>query len=245
MGKRFFYILNILILLSAFLNNNVYANQTLELAMVEFAPCFYQDGDEFKGFLLDKFRKITKHAGYEINVGVYPMTRIGSLMRDGDIDVTTVLNVVFEEGDVIASDKAFYHIKLRAYRLSPKQSIQKKEDLSGKRVGLFRGFTYNGWLSYIKDPKNKISYYEVGSHEQLFRMLELGRIDYVLDYRAPSEGALSRINMNNVYYDEISIMPVHILVSNSTRVARPAEIIDNINKAYAELLESKQMVEEL
>lgn len=245
MFKRLIVLFTLLILGLFSLNNNTYANQTLELAMVEFAPCFYKDGDEFKGYVLEKFMKIMKKAGYDINCGLYPMGRIAGLVRDGQIDITTVLRVVFEDDDIVASEKALYHIKLRSYKLASTQSIQNKEDLKGKRVGLFRGFTYNGLLDYIKDPKNNVQYYEVGSHKQLFQMLALGRLDYVLDYRAPSEGALESLGMKDIYYDELFSQPVHMLVSKSTTVANPYKIVANINKAYAELLKSKQMVEEM
>lgn len=216
----------------------------IEVGYVDFEPFFYEGKDGgVEGIIYEKLNVIAEKAGYDVNSHVYPMKRLADFTKAGTLDMTILLKVVFKDNEVIASDKMLCEIELRNYSIGDKESIVNKEDLAGKRIGIFRGFTYGGWINYIKDPDNKVYYYEVSTHEQLFKMLELGRVDYVLDYRNPSEVALAGLDVKNLKYQVIKKLPVYMLVSNKSQVSSASKIVDDFNAAYAFFLDSGQMRE--
>lgn len=226
-----------------FSSSSGYAREALDVGMVDFPPFFCDQGDDVTGLVVDKLKRIVNEAGYDMRYSVYPMKRVGEFAREGLLDFTVVLKAVFKEGEIMASDNTICKINLRHYSIGQKDSIRTVEDLKNKRIGIFRGFTYGGWINYIKDPANEIDYYEVTKHEQLFKMLELGRIDYVLDYRNPSDVVLANMEVPNLYYEDISVMPVYILVSVSSK-KNPKEILRRLNKAYNGLIASGEMNDE-
>lgn len=215
----------------------------IEVGWVDFEPFFYEKDSVVTGTVLKKFNKIADKAGYRVRSKVYPMKRLREFTSSGVLDATVLLKVVFEEGEVVASDKMICQIQLRNYTIGQKGLIKVKEDLKGKRIGIYRGFTYGGWIDYIRNPENNVDYYEVSTHEQLFKMLELGRVDYVLDYRNPSEVALSKMLIEDLKYEIITELPVYLLVSNNSKVASAQKIVEDFDIAYAELLQSGVMRE--
>lgn len=215
----------------------------IEVGWVDFEPFFYEKDNEVRGTVFEKFNIIADKAGYKVNSKVYPMKRLREFTSTGVLDATVLLKVVFKDGEVIASDKMICQIQLRNYTIGKKGLIKVKEDLSGKRIGIYRGFTYGGWIDYIKDPDNNVDYYEVSSHKQLFKMLELGRVDYVLDYRNPSEVALDKMFIDDLKYEVITELPVYLLVSTKSKVLAAKKIIEDFDLAYAKLLKEGQMRE--
>lgn len=243
MAQKTLRILALIIFSFFCFSRGLMAKPELKAGLLDFAPCFYQEGDEVKGFIVEKLRKILDRAGYDLTCAVYPMKRIRDFLNTGVFDFTTCLTDVFAEGEILATDYMIYKIRLMAYTKGKKDSILKKEDLSGKKIGIYRGFTYGGWINYIKDPANNVQYYEVSQHEQLFKMLDRGRIDYVMNYLAPSDVVLDNITIANLEHNEVMTHPVYMLVANDSS-DKSKEIIKNLNIAYAELIEEGQMIEE-
>lgn len=217
------------------------AKAKIEVGFVDFEPFFYNDNGKVVGSIVEKFELISAEAGYEPSFHVYPMKRLADFTKNGLLDMTILLKVVFDDEDVVASNEMLCEIELRNYTIGNKELILKKEDLSGKRIGIFRGFTYGGWIDYIKDPQNNVDYYEVSTHEQLLRMLELGRVDYALDYRNPSEVALKNIKIKNLKHAKITCLPVYMLVSKKAANGVTSKIVADYNLAYAKLLDSGKM----
>lgn len=215
----------------------IYAREVLNFGYIEFKPFFYTTEDgEAEGPTIDKIIKIANRAGYDVIVKGYPMKRLTQYIKSGDLDFTVTLKSVFNDEDIYASNRKIVNISLRAYTIGQQPPIVKKEELSGKRIGVFRGFNYGGWINYIKDEKNIVNYHEVSTHEQLFRILELDRVDYILDYMKPSSSVIEKLEIRDLNYNDVVVMPVHMLVSKKTSVGNPAEIIDKLNKAYEELI---------
>lgn len=216
---------------------HAYARKTLNFGYLEFRPFFYTDenGDP-KGPIIDKIIKIADRAGYDVTVKGYPMKRLTQYIKEGKLDFTVLLKVVFEKDDILASDRRIVKINLRTYTIGDQPPIIKKEDLSGKKIGIFRGFSYGGWLDYIKDENNVVNYHEVSTHEQLFRILELGRVDYILNYKQPSDSIIKKLKIKNLKYNDITVMPVYLLVSTRTLKGDVAEITKRLNDAYEELV---------
>lgn len=223
---------------------HAFAENVMDFGFVEFEPYFYtNEKGESSGFILDKIIKISKAAGWNLNTKGYPMKRLAQLTKEGHVDMTVLLKVVFDENEVEFSERKITDITLRSYTIGNHPAIKYKEDLSGKSIGIFRGFTYGGWIDYIKNKDNHVKYYEVSTHLQLFNLLKYGRVDYVLDYKYPSNVALQKLDIPGLTYSDVKVMPIYFIVSNNNKRKNSKEIVREINAAYDSLIKMGQVTE--
>lgn len=213
----------------------------INVGTVEFVPYFYKKDNEFHGPIMVKLNKIARKAGYKTVYHACPMKRLVELNKMGELDVIVLMKTVFNQNEVIPSDNMLCQIELRTYSIGDKDKIAKAEDLSGKRVGIFRGFSYGKWLNFMKDPNNNVDYYEVSTHKQLFKMLELGRIDYVLDYKSPAEFVLENMTIEDLNYQTVTVLPVYFQTSKTSKHVNAKKLIAELNKSYSYFLDSEKM----
>jgi len=216
--------------------------QTIRMGYIEFTPVFYTDANGVaQGLLVDLARQVVAVAGYQLELKSLPVKRMASSLIKGDIDLWAGLKTLegFED-NTYAGESNLLQICLNAYTLGEVPSISAKEDLNHKMIIGLRGFSYGGWVSYLKDPLNEIDFIEVDSHESGLKVLErnnnAGNKCYLLDYEQPVEKALQTHSVENLAKNPINCLDAYFVVSKKTPNARV--VLDRLESAYNELKKS-------
>lgn len=214
------------------------ATKKLKLGYIEFPPYTYTNSSgKPDGILIDLASKVFKEAGYEWDAVSYPVKRLAEYLVCGDLDIWMGLKTlpVFKDttyiGNVIIAE-----LTLNAYTTGNNNPpVTKKEDLSGKSLIIMRGYSYGGWINYIMDKKNKISYIKSNKHSSALKILKAKRADYLLDYNEPIDMALEKISIHDLKYNQISSLPCYFIVTKKL-----FDGVDIINKLETVFVQKKK-----
>ena len=209
--------------------------QTIELGYIEFPPIFSTNSaGKPEGVLIDLASKVIPKAGYKWRATSYPTKRMAEYIANGKLHLWIGLKALPEfKGTTIVGDSVVVKITLQAYTVGEKASILKKEDLKGKSIIIMRGYSYGGWVNFIKDPASNVNFIQAASHVAAFKMLKAKRADYLLDYRLPSEKALEEVTIPNLKFNTIIAIPAYFVVSKKTPNAE--EVLERMEAAYKQL----------
>lgn len=213
--------------------------QTIRMGYIEFTPVFYTDADGIpQGLLVDLARQVVPAAGYQLEMQSLPVKRMANSLIKGKIDLWAGLKTLEGfEGHTYAGDSILLQICLNAYTLGEVPAISKKEDLNHKMIIGLRGFSYGGWITYLKDPANDIDFIEVDSHQSALKVLErnnkTGAKCYLLDYEQPVNKALRTYSVANLKKNPLSCLDAYFVVSQKTPNAKT--VLDRLESTYKEL----------
>lgn len=210
------------------------STKKLRLGYIEFPPYTYTNSSgKPEGILIDLAEKVFPEAGYEWTALSYPVKRMAEYLGSGDIDIWMGLKTLpsFIEktytGTEIIAD-----LQLNAYTIGDKPSITKKEDLVGKSVIILRGYSYGGWVNFITDKRNFVSYIKANKHLSGLKMLKANRATYLLDYKEPVELAMDQIEISNLQNNKISSFPCYFIVTK--QLPDGAEIVKKLETVFLE-----------
>lgn len=186
-----------LTLVSLLFFGNLCYSASLKMGYIEFPPVFSTNSHgKPEGILIDLAAKVIPEAGYEWEAFPYPVKRMSDYIAKGKLDLWIGLKTIPDfEGTTFKGDSEVLKITLKAYRTKNIPDIKKQGDLNGKSIIIIRGYSYGGWINYIKDVKNNIDFIETNNHKSAFRMLKAGRSDYVLDYQQPAEKSFKKFKL--------------------------------------------------
>ena len=146
---------------------------------------------------------------------------------------------------VIYSDKILT-VQVNVYYIGETTPVKVLEDLKEQRVIGLRGYSYgNRIITFLEDPANKVIYFLCNTHESGFRMLQLGRADYFLDYKAPSDIVLKTLEIDNIHSATLETIDVYFNISKNTPDC--LKLKERLDKAFHELTEQgkiDQMIHE-
>lgn len=213
--------------------------RTLKIGYVEFPPMTYTDQNgQAAGYIMDIAVKSVEKAGFEWTAVSLPAKRMAKSLAAGDIQVWIGLATLPQlNGTTLVGKTVVERLVLRAYHIGNNPPIRKQQDLSGKTLLILRGYSYGGWISFIKDPANKIRYLEFDSREGAFKRLKKlsGRIPemYLLDYKYPSETVLKKMKLPDIRFNRISTLDMYFVVTRKMDGANA--VLDRIETAFQQL----------
>lgn len=200
------------------LTGNVYAKEILVIGILDFPP-FYnvKHANAPSGILLDYLKIVVEKAGYSYRVIGYPPKRLFKALREGKANMSAGIKRLDAYGsDVIFSKNKITDIDVRLYSRMDTPLLDSKEELKGKRVLGIAGYSYGGFLDFLKDPANGIIFDTSNDHDLMFKKLFARRADYALDYYKPSENAMRRLNVSHVQSRSLFKVDVYFILSNKT-----------------------------
>ncbi|WP_207681578.1 substrate-binding periplasmic protein [Desulfonema magnum] len=189
--------------------------RTLKMVHIESEPFYFtNESGKSQGILIDLVDKVMKKAGYQWNTISYPAKRMVQSIVRGDADMWLGLPTLpgFKGTTVIGRHEIAKATQC-AYTKGENPPIINKEDLSGKTLITLIGYSYGGWIHYIKNPANHVKYHEVFSNDLAFKMLRAKRADYLLSYKRVSEIILKKMDFPELRFNEISAMGLKFVVS--------------------------------
>ncbi len=216
-------------------SENNAARKTINVGYIEFPPVFYtnQQG-KAAGSLIRLTRKVLENAGFQMQAHTYPTNRMIKQITQGKIDLWVGLATIPQfTGNTLIGESEVMEITLQSYSIGNKSSINTQQDLNEKNIIILRGYSYGGWINYIKDPANNVHFLEVDSHEKALELLSRGRADYLLDYKGPTTLALQKMPIENISANKISSFAAHFVVSKA--IKKPAQLLKRIEKSYRQL----------
>lgn len=204
----------------------------LRLGYIEFEPYTYTDENgRPAGILVDLAADVYPKAGYTWEASSYPVKRLIEYLVSGELDIWMGLKTLPQfKGTMHIGNAIVASLDLNAYTVDNHPPVLKKEDLSGKSVIILRGYSYGGWVNYIKSPENKVTFIKANKHTSALKMLKARRADYLLDYQEPVDRALKDVSMPELKLNAISSLPCYFIVSGQ-RTDGP-EIIERLEKAF-------------
>lgn len=209
--------------------------KTLKIAYIEFPPVtFSNTRGQPDGYIMEILTQVAKDAGFHFSVRPYPTKRLIQNMINGDADLFVgVSSLIQLKEHIIVGSETITNIYFRSYYFGDFGPISKKQDLRGKRVIIMRGYSYNGWANYIKNPKNNIEYFEADSHSQGLDALKSGRGDVLLDYQGPAALALKETDITNLKQGNAFSQPLYFVVSKKTPNAE--QVAKRLDETFARL----------
>lgn len=210
--------------------------QVLKIGYIEFPPVFFtNENGEPEGNLISLAGKVLPRAGYDWTASSYPTKRMVKMIITGELDLWIGLSTLppFQDTTYIG-ESTVTTIELNAYRVGNKENITSKGDLVGKDIIIMRGYSYGGWINFIKDSNNNINFIEIDNHKQGLLMIQANRADYFLDYTGPINNELKNIEIPNLSSNRISAFEARFVVSRKTK--NGAKVLENLERAYKSLV---------
>ena len=215
--------------------------RTVRMVYIEAPPFYFTDEKGSpQGFLFALMKQVTKQAGYELEAFSYPAKRMAHKLLSGEADIWLGVSTIpgFKDQTLIGETE-IVNVCLYLYYIGENKAIHGKEDFSDKSIIVLRGYSYGGLIQFIKDPANRVTYYETDSHESAFRMLKAGRADYLLDYKTPTERTLKTVKIPELKSVELSSVPLKFVVSK--KVPDAPRLLKALEDAYRELVQSGEI----
>lgn len=208
----------------------------LKVGYIEFPPVFFTNEDgEPEGNLITLASKVLPKAGYDWAASSYPTKRMVKMIITGELDLWIGLATLPPfKNTTYVGESTVATIELNAYRIGDKEDIHTKEDLIDKDIIIMRGYSYGGWVDFIKDPKNNINHIEINAHKQGLLMLYADRADYFLDYTGPINNELKSIEIPYLASNRISALEARFVVSKKTKDGK--KVLKNLESAYKALV---------
>jgi polar amino acid transport system substrate-binding protein len=226
--------------ISLFFSSSLNA-QEIKAGMLVFPPYFVDNGDQPpSGIYLDVMEKTLQHAGLKYHIDIFPAKRLYLNLGSGETDLYLGIKGAPEYQDkVLYSKTSISKIQMRVYATGEMPLPMIKEDINNHKISTIRGYSYGGLVNYFNDPKNKINVALTSNHLASFQMLKNKRVDYVINYKHPSETVLENIFIKNLKYTNFYSVDVYFIISKSTPKA--LEVLQKLESAYLELVELGQL----
>lgn len=170
---------------------------------------------KLKNPLLHFAEALFSESGISWSAEPYPANRVFLRLEKGQSNFSILVRAPRLRESCIFSIKPITYIELRVYRSKATSAIRSPEDLNDKEVITVLGYSYGQLGNYLNNPENRITRYTARQHKSAFRMLALGRADYLLDYAGPSEEILSEQAIPEITYDVFKRVNVYLVLSKN------------------------------
>lgn len=213
----------------------------LKVGYFDFPGLTYTDvNGKPAGFVNDITIKVLENTNLKYTIERYPAARFYEYLSDGKINIFNGLSSIPSvHSSCVSSKTPLFPLEMRVYHTSDKKVITKKEDLISHSVILVRGFTYKDWGAWIRDPNNKVIFYETDSHKAAFEMLKRGRAEYLLNYKYIDEEVLQSTKIPDLVIKSLFIWYCYFNINKDTPNAE--SILKQLESSYEELLQAGKL----
>ena len=192
-------------ILSTVINTAKVHAETL-LFYEDFRPFSYTEKAETKGLFFDIVTAVFKNMETAYEIETYPFKRALMMAIEGEGVVVGVFKTD-ERLLELEFSKPFYQEKtvLFVNKENP-FPFSALNDLKGKQVGVKLGWSYGAEFDRAKE--SKLFTTTVGSPKQIYQLLDLGRLDTVVDNELSGIDIINDLSIN----ENIEALPQHLLL---------------------------------
>lgn len=149
-----------------------------------------QETGEMVGFDMDIISEVAERAGFEYNLKTMDFNGIIPAIQTGNVDIAIAgVTITEERAEIVDFSDPYYDSGLRILVSADDESIEKVEDLKGKKIGTKIGSTSYDYLQEQLGDEADITPYP-GSSDMYMALLG-GSVDAVF-YDAPNVGYFSK-----------------------------------------------------
>jgi polar amino acid transport system substrate-binding protein len=211
-------------------------NLEIKAGTTNFPPFYVINKDQSaSGIYLNIMETTLQHAGLDYRLDIYPAKRLYRNLGNGITDLFLGIKGSPEyDKSVLYSKIAISQVQMRVYAIGNTPLPVVKEDINGHKIITMRGYGYGGLVSYFSDPINNIEVTSTSEHRSSFLMLKNHRADYVINYKYPSETALTNLEIPGLKYTNFYDAQVYFIVSKALPNAE--EVLKTLETAYIDLV---------
>lgn len=165
--------------------------------------------------MLSVAKELFERANLSWTATSYPAKRLFRNFKNGETNFSILVRASSLFDSCIFSKKPVYSTNLNVYYIGDKPPIISKEDLIGSNIVTIRGYSYGSLGKFINNPKNNIVNEVTNTHSSAFRMLELGRVDYLIDYASAAQDIISKNSIRNLHSNTINQLDIFLVLSKS------------------------------
>jgi polar amino acid transport system substrate-binding protein len=216
-------------------------SQEIKAGSTSFPPFYVVNPDgSASGIYLDIMETTLKYADLDYRLDIYPTKRLYRNLGIGETDLFLGIKGSPEYDDnVLYSHSAISQVQMRIYAIGNTPLPSTKEDINGHKIITMRGYGYGGLVSYFSDAENNIEVTSTSKHRSSFLMLKNNRADYVINYKHPSETALTNLRISGLKYTNFYDAKVYFILSKETPNAQ--KIMNKLEQAYLDLVANGEL----
>ncbi len=196
----------------------------------EWEDCTNADGT---GLYWDILREVYKLDGIELKHQNAPYARCAKMVQGKEADILVGCYYKEKEGMLYPAKEAFMDADKVVVLFKDGGSYTDQKSLEGKKVGWVRGYDYDKYLEV------KVEKQEFGSREQGVKMVQAGRIDFLLDAAVDIEGLDEKLLAGVKVHDCMKLYLYYAFQDTE----RGKKLIGIYEKNLAKLKESGQLKE--
>lgn len=208
----------------------------LTVGYYEFPPAIYSDPEgRAQGPLVDLTRRVLEQAGYQASFRGLPSGRLYTALQNGTLDLWPGAAGKPElRADTLEGREILANINLNLYHRPDTPPPTVLDSLRKRGVIIINGYNYWPQVNeMLRDPALEIRLHRTATHASALEMLKHRRADYLLDYEAPVNQALTRLGMDKLPYIQMHKVAIRFIVSRHMDDSQA--VVDALDRAYAEL----------
>ncbi len=209
--------------------------EPLRVGVVHFPPHSIVEGRSVVGGTMIKtMEKTLKNASLDYQLIPYPAKIVFASLGAGDLDLLGGLKTNIDYHDnVIFSENTIGSIELRLYGFGNAVPPTSLAELKGTRLGIIRGFNYNGKLTTLTTPENKKFVTIIDSHSSALRMLASNRIDFLLDYESTVNTELKLHPLEGLVHTTLEKLDLYFVLNKN--IPHSSAIMALLDASYSSL----------
>jgi len=192
-------------ILSAVINTAKIHAETL-LFYDDFWPFSYTEKAQTKGLYFDIVTTVFKNMDTEYTVETYPFKRALILAMAGKGVVVGVFETDERSLELEFSKPFYYEESVLFVNKKNTFPFSTISDLKGKQVGVKLGWSYGAEFDRAKE--SKLFTTTVGSPKQIYHLLDLGRLDAVVDNKLSGIATINDLSIDQ----NIEALPRHLVL---------------------------------
>jgi polar amino acid transport system substrate-binding protein len=197
-------------------------SQEIEVGFEPFPPLINEDGS---GMVIDMLMSLAFEKNINFNIHIMTYGRAKKELESKRLALIGLTPYQLETDDFYQyAVELNWHINTHVDFYSLDKSYFDIEKLPNGSIG-----TLIGNAEFFSEIVNvpTIKFVEVSSLQQLVKMLEMGRLKVILFERVSTMSTIKSLNIENIYYKEMGIVPASLAVSNTAEGLKLKELLDN------------------
>jgi polar amino acid transport system substrate-binding protein len=180
-------------------------------------------------------KDIYKHAGMTVNITPLPGARTTAVVLAGEKDgeVARIPAYFIKNPSLVKVDPAYYYLTTGVFAKSSRGiTVTSKEDLKKYKVGIVRGIAHAEAAT-----EGLVGLQVTATYEQLYKMLEAGRIDVAIDEGINGPAIVRELGLKGIsQVGEIARLDLHHVL-----VASKKDLVPRISTAITALKSSGEL----
>lgn len=208
--------------------------------------CYKDKAGKIVGIDVDIVRELSKRLGLSLDIQLVPWKRVLAGVQQGNADAGMPLFITKDRQKYALYPQVPLHeaVMVAFTNVGNHITYNGSSDLHGKSIGIRRGYSISPEFDQLAKA-GKIKVTEVNDVQNMIKMIEAGRFDFIIDKRSTVSFYLKQSGVKLKSIGQMGpAQGAYLAISKATSVKDQKSLLNNIDKV---LMEMKQegMIEEI